>query len=171
MDAMPLDQTATPITLEIPSPVGPLVLEAKAGRLTALRFDRRAGGGGPSSPELAAAAEQLEQYFAGRRREFELPLSPPEGLFDRRVLTAVGEIPHGEWATYGEVTAKLGLPADDVRAVAAAIGRNPLPILVPCHRVVGANGRLIGYGGGLERKARLLALEAGQLELAMEVPR
>jgi methylated-DNA-[protein]-cysteine S-methyltransferase len=161
------EPTASPTNLEIPSPVGRLVLEAKAGRLTALRFDGRGVAGGPSSPELVAAASQLEQYFAGRRRAFELPLELPVGAFDRRVLTAVGEIPHGERVTYGEVTAKLGLPAEDVRMVAAAIARNPLPILLPCHRVVGADGRLVGYGGGLHRKARLLALEAGQLQLAM----
>ena len=110
---------------------------------------------------------QLEQYFAGHRRAFELPLELPDGPFDRRVLTAVGEIPYGERATYGELTAKLGLHPEDVRTVAAAIARNPLPILLPCHRVIGADGRLVGYGGGLERKARLLALEAGQLQLAM----
>jgi methylated-DNA-[protein]-cysteine S-methyltransferase len=109
MDAMRLDQTATPITLEIPSSVGPLVLEAKAGRLTALRFDSRGVGDGGSTSELAAAAAQLEQYFAGRRRVFELPLELRAGTFDRRVLIAVDEIPHGERVTYGEVTAKLGL--------------------------------------------------------------
>jgi methylated-DNA-[protein]-cysteine S-methyltransferase len=171
MEAMRMDPTPSPVTLEIASPVGRLAIEASAGALTALRFDGRGRGPRGSGPELAAAAVQLGQYFAGRRRVFELPLALPASAFDRRVLTAVGEIPHGERVTYGEVTAKLGLPADEVRAVAAAIGRNPLPILIPCHRVVGANGRLIGYGGGLERKAQLLALEAGQLELAMEVTR
>jgi methylated-DNA-[protein]-cysteine S-methyltransferase len=161
------EPTASPTILEIPSPLGRLALEAKAGLLTALRFDARGDAVGPSGPELAAAAEQLEQYFAGRRRRFELPLELPEGPFDRRVLNAVGEIPHGERTTYGELTAKLGLNHQDVRMVAAAIARNPLPILLPCHRVVGADGRLIGYGGGLDRKAQLLALEAGQLQLAM----
>ena len=161
------EPTTSPRILAIPSPLGRLALEAKAGRLTALRFDVRGGAAGSSSPELPAAAGQLEQYFAGRRRGFELPLELPEGPFDRRVLSAVGAIPYGERTTYGELTAKLGLHADDVRMVAAAVARNPLPILLPCHRVVGAGGRLIGYGGGLDRKARLLALEAGQLQLAM----
>jgi methylated-DNA-[protein]-cysteine S-methyltransferase len=164
---MRAEPTASPTILDIPSPLGRLGLEAKAGRLTALRFDGRGGEAGPRSPELAAAAVQLEQYFAGRRRAFELPLELPDGPFDRRVLTALGEIPYGERCTYGELTAKLGLQPEDVRTVAAAIARNPLPILLPCHRVIGADGRLVGYGGGLERKARLLALEAGQLQLAM----
>ena len=84
------------------------------------------------------------------------------------MLEVVGGIPYGERTSYGQVTAALGLERDQVRKVAAAIGRNPLPILVPCHRVVGADGSLTGYGGGLERKARLLALEADQLQLAVQ---
>jgi methylated-DNA-[protein]-cysteine S-methyltransferase len=161
------EPTGSPTILDIPSPLGRLALEARAGRLTALRFDGRGSAAGPRSPELAAAAVQLEQYFAGRRRMFELPLELPDRPFDRRVLSAVGEIPYGERASYGELTATLGLRPEDVRTVAAAIARNPLPLLLPCHRVIGADGRLVGYGGGLERKARLLALEAGQLQLAM----
>jgi methylated-DNA-[protein]-cysteine S-methyltransferase len=154
-------------TIEIPSPVGPLALEARNGLLVALRFDGR-GEGAAAEPgsELAAAAFQLAEYFSGKRRVFELPLAQPGAAFDREVLKVVGEIPCGERTSYGQVTAKLGLRRDQVRKVAAAIGRNPLPILVPCHRVVGADGSLTGYGGGLERKARLLALEAGQLTLA-----
>jgi methylated-DNA-[protein]-cysteine S-methyltransferase len=161
------DPTTGAASLEIPTPLGRLALEATAGRLTALRFDPQPGSGGSSRPELATAARQLEQYFAGRRRSFELPLQLPDAGFDRRVLTAVAGIPYGERTTYGEVAAELGLALEDVRVVASAIARNPLPILIPCHRVVGADGRLTGYGGGLERKAQLLALEAGQLQLAM----
>jgi methylated-DNA-[protein]-cysteine S-methyltransferase len=104
---------------------------------------------------------------SGRRRTFELPLEPAAGPFDRRVLRALTEIPYGERISYGELTARLGIPADGVRKVAAAVGRNPLPIVIPCHRVVGADGGLVGYGGGLVRKARLLALEADQLQLAV----
>jgi methylated-DNA-[protein]-cysteine S-methyltransferase len=152
----------------VPSPVGPLALEAQAGRLTAVRFDEGHGATAPTeAPELAAAAIQLEQYFSGRRRRFELPLEPAAGPFDRRVLRALTEIPYGERISYGELTARLGIPADGVRKVAAAVGRNPLPIVIPCHRVVGADGGLVGYGGGLVRKGRLLALEAGQLQLAV----
>ena len=152
----------------VSSPVGPLALEARAGRLTALRFGIDRGASAPTdSAELAAAATQLEQYFSGRRRTFELPLEPAAGPFDRRVLRALTEIPYGERVSYGELTSRLGMPAEDVRKVAAAVGRNPLPIVIPCHRVVGADGGLVGYGGGLVRKARLLALEADQLQLAV----
>jgi methylated-DNA-[protein]-cysteine S-methyltransferase len=152
----------------VPSPVGPLALEAQAGRLTAVRFDPGHRAKAPTeAPELAAAATQLEHYFSGRGRTFEVPLAPPVGPFDRRVLGALTEIPYGERISYGELTARLGVPTDDVRKVAAAVGRNPLPILIPCHRVVGADGGLVGYGGGLVRKAQLLALEAGQLQLAV----
>jgi methylated-DNA-[protein]-cysteine S-methyltransferase len=152
----------------VPSPVGPLALEAQAGRLTAVRFDEGHHATAPTeAPELAAAATQLEHYFSGRRRTFELPLAPPVGPFDRRVLGALTEIPYSERISYGELTTGLGIPTDDVRKVAAAVGRNPLPILIPCHRVVGADGGLAGYGGGLVRKAQLLALEAGQLQLAV----
>jgi methylated-DNA-[protein]-cysteine S-methyltransferase len=153
-------------SITVPSPVGPLAVEAQAGRLTAVRFD---GGAEEeaSARELASAARQLEEYFGGRRRTFELPLQPPAGRLDRRVFEALAEIPYGERISYGELTARLGVPAEDVRKVAAAVGRNPLPILIPCHRVVGADGGLVGYGGGLARKARLLALEADQLQLAV----
>jgi methylated-DNA-[protein]-cysteine S-methyltransferase len=154
-------------TLEIPSPIGPLALEARDGLLVAVRFDGRVGGEpAESSSELATAALQLAEYFSGERRAFELPLAQPRPAFDREVLSVVGEIPYGERTSYGQVTATLGLGRDQVRKAAAAIGRNPLPILVPCHRVVGADGSLTGYGGGLERKAQLLALEAGQPQLA-----
>lgn len=152
-------------TIEIPSPLGPLVVETRDGRVKALRFESRSDAGGASGPELAAAGLQLTEYFSGSRRAFELPLEQPRARFDREVLAVVGGIPYGERTSYGEVTASLSLGRDQVRKVAAAIGRNPLPILVPCHRVVGADGSLTGYGGGLGRKAQLLALEAGQTQL------
>jgi methylated-DNA-[protein]-cysteine S-methyltransferase len=162
-----MDDTNDIETLEIPSPIGALSLEAREGVLVAMRFDGRAeSASAKPSSELAAAALQLAEYFSGERRAFELPLAEPRADFDRQVLHLVGEIPYGERRSYGQVTAALGLGRDQVRKVAAAIGRNSLPVLVPCHRVVGADGSLTGYGGGLERKAHLLALEAGQLELA-----
>jgi methylated-DNA-[protein]-cysteine S-methyltransferase len=150
----------------VPSPIGPLTIEAHAGRLVAVRFND-ADGSAPrgEAPELTAAATQLEQYFAGSRRTFALPIELRAGPFDRRVLSAVAEIPFGERISYGKLAARFGLTGEDVRKVGAAVGRNPLPILIPCHRVVGADGRLVGYGGGLARKAGLLALEAGQLQL------
>jgi O-6-methylguanine DNA methyltransferase len=152
-------------SLTTPSPIGPLTIEARAGRITAVRFEDCHGRA--RGKELRAAAEQLDQYFGGARRSFDLPLDLRAGPFDRRVLAAVAEIPFGQRASYGELAARFGLSGEDVRKVGGAVGRNPLPILIPCHRVVGADGGLVGYGGGLHRKAHLLALEAGQLQLAI----
>jgi methylated-DNA-[protein]-cysteine S-methyltransferase len=148
----------------IPSPVGPLTAVARYGRLIALHFGARPVAG-PRTPELEAAAEQLADYFAGEREDFDLPLEMPADDFLRAICEALATIPYGETVSYGEVTAMLGLPREDVRKVAAAIGRQPLAILIPCHRVIGADGSLTGFGGGLERKVRLLDLEAGQLRL------
>jgi methylated-DNA-[protein]-cysteine S-methyltransferase len=150
---------------EIPSPLGPLAAQARGGRLVALRFGEQGGGGGGTTPELEAAVEQLGEYFAGRRRRFDLALTLPENPFERRVLEALLQIPYGESTTYGRLTTRLGLPSTHVRRVGGAIARNPLAIVIPCHRVLGADGSLTGYAGGLERKARLLALEAPQLQL------
>jgi methylated-DNA-[protein]-cysteine S-methyltransferase len=108
---------------------------------------------------LADAAEQLEQYFAGERTEFELELAPRGTAFQRRVWSLLLEIPFGETTTYGALAQRLGDPRT-VRAVGLANGRNPISIVVPCHRVIGANGKLVGYGGGLDRKRALLAHEA-----------
>jgi methylated-DNA-[protein]-cysteine S-methyltransferase len=152
-------------TIEVRTPIGPLTVDAERGSLTALRFDRRLAGAGRPNPELAAAAQQLAQYFEGRRDGFDLPLRLPEHPYDNRVLAAALAIPYGGRLSYGELTTALKLPMEDVRKVAAALARNPLPIFIPCHRVVGANGRLTGYGGGLPRKAALLELESGQLPL------
>jgi methylated-DNA-[protein]-cysteine S-methyltransferase len=108
---------------------------------------------------LADAAEQLEQYFAGERTEFELELAPRGTEFQQRVWRLLLEIPFGETTTYGALAQRLGDPRT-VRAVGLANGRNPISIVVPCHRVIGANGKLVGYGGGLDRKRALLAHEA-----------
>lgn len=113
---------------------------------------------------LAGVRAQLEEYFAGARREFELELAPAGGEFERRVWAALCEIPYGQTASYGEIARRLGEPGA-ARAVGAANGRNPIAIVVPCHRVIGADGSLTGYGGGLERKRLLLDLEAGVLPL------
>jgi methylated-DNA-[protein]-cysteine S-methyltransferase len=107
---------------------------------------------------LADAREQLAEYFAGERRDFDLPLDLRAPAFQRAVLTELARVPYGELATYGELARRIGRPRA-ARAVGGALNRNPLPIVLPCHRVVGAGGRLVGYAGGLERKERLLALE------------
>jgi methylated-DNA-[protein]-cysteine S-methyltransferase len=111
---------------------------------------------------FADALAQLREYFDGRRTSFDLPLDPHGHAFDLRVWDALREIPYGATISYGELARRIGHP-DGARAVGAANGRNPIPVIVPCHRVIGADGRLVGYGGGLERKRRLLELEAGVL--------
>lgn len=106
----------------------------------------------------AAVAAQLTEYFAGTRQSFDLPLAFEGTEFQRAVWTALLDIPYGTTTTYAELARRIGRPAA-VRAVGAANGANPIPIIVPCHRVIGSNGTLTGYGGGLPRKQQLLALE------------
>ena len=106
-----------------------------------------------------AAKTQLDEYFRGERTQFELRLQPSGTDFQRQVLDELLKIPYGETTSYGEIAERIGRPKA-VRAVGAANGRNPLPILIPCHRVVGSSGDLTGFGGGLDAKALLLRLEA-----------
>ena len=106
------------------------------------------------------AIAQLDAYFAGRLQRFDLPLAPEGTPFQREVWSTLRAIPYGETVSYGELARQLGRPAAS-RAVGAANGRNPIPIVIPCHRVVGADGSLTGFGGGLAIKRRLLELEAG----------
>jgi methylated-DNA-[protein]-cysteine S-methyltransferase len=107
---------------------------------------------------LGEAREQLDQYFAGERHAFDLPLDLRAPEFQTEVLTELARVPYGAVATYGDLARRIGRPRA-ARAVGGALNRNPLPIVLPCHRVVGAGGRLVGYAGGLERKQTLLALE------------
>lgn len=140
------------------SPIGLLTLEGSLDAVTALRFGDTAEAGAASSPPLEEAWRQLEEYFAGQRREFDLPLSPAGTAFQQKVWAALRAIPYGGTASYGEIAARVGNPQAR-RAVGMANNRNPLPILIPCHRVLGADGSLTGYAGGLEVKRFLLALE------------
>jgi methylated-DNA-[protein]-cysteine S-methyltransferase len=148
------------------SPAGPLVLEGDDETLTRLGF------GAPSAPQgdaasIAAAAIQLEQYFAGERTEFELDVELSGTPFERRVWDEVRAIPYGETASYAEIARRVGRPSA-CRAVGRANGRNPIALIVPCHRVVGSDGSLTGYAGGIEMKRALLDLERGQVrELAL----
>ncbi len=118
-----------------------------------------------SAPPFAAVIEQLSEYFGGRRTTFDVPLLMQGGGFERRVWRALQDIPYGETVSYGDIARRIGQPSA-ARAVGLANGRNPISIVVPCHRVVGANGTLTGYGGGLERKRILLELEQGQLVMS-----
>jgi methylated-DNA-[protein]-cysteine S-methyltransferase len=115
---------------------------------------------------LAPVKRQLEEYFTGERRDFEIPLELAGNEFERTVWEALLTIPYGETASYGEIARQIGHPSA-ARAVGLANGRNPVALVVPCHRVIGADGSLTGYGGGLERKRFLLDLEAGVLPLTV----
>src|SRR3954469_7455565 len=144
------------------SPLGPLTIEAGPSGITALSFPGTGGAAGDESSRepaaLADAVAQLDAYFAGELRAFDLPLDLRGTPFQRRVWAQLRRLPYGATVTYSELATAVGRP-DVVRAVAAAVGRTPVPIVVPCHRVLGADGSLTGYGGGLARKAALLDLE------------
>ncbi|MFB6788449.1 methylated-DNA--[protein]-cysteine S-methyltransferase [Streptomyces olivaceus] len=150
----------------IDSPYGALTLVAEDGVLCGLYMtDQRhrppeESFGARDERPFAGAEEQLEAYFAGELKEFGLPLRLTGTPFQRTVWDQLRKIPYGETRTYGQLADALGNPAAS-RAVGLANGRNPIGIVVPCHRVIGASGGLTGYGGGLERKQRLLDLERG----------
>jgi methylated-DNA-[protein]-cysteine S-methyltransferase len=157
----------------IDSPIGPLTLVAAEGVLTGLYLDaprsrsaRHEPGAevlgaraDPATEPFSAAAVQLAAYFAGRRTEFTLPLAPAGTPFQRRVWAGLRAIPYGETWSYGQLASKIGSPTA-ARAVGLANGRNPIAVVIPCHRVIGSDGSLTGYGGGLDRKRYLLDLEA-----------
>lgn len=152
----------------VDSPVGPLTLVGDGHALTGVSFDARPhdirdGRRADDDEVLSAAAVQLGEYFARTRLRFDLPTAAPGTAFQRRVWAALCRIPYGQTATYGDVARRLGLGPAASRAVGLANGANPLSIVVPCHRVIGADGSLTGYGGGLERKQFLLDLERDQL--------
>lgn len=154
----------------IDSPIGSLRLVEKAGELTAIEFSPfRAGDGRPrgervdDAPVLREAARQLGEYFAGGRTTFDLPLAPDGTLWQQAVWEQLRGIGYGQTASYGEIAARLGRTNAASRAVGLANGANPIPIVIPCHRVIGANGTLTGYAGGLERKQILLELEQDAL--------
>jgi methylated-DNA-[protein]-cysteine S-methyltransferase len=143
------------------SPLGPLTLRRGPQGLAALTFPGRGGALDETARDpaaLADAAGQLEEYFAGRRHAFDLGLDLAGTEFQRRIWQRLLGIPYGTTVTYLDIARSLGRP-DRARAVGAAVGRTPVPIIVPCHRVVGSDGALTGYGGGLQRKEALLELE------------
>jgi methylated-DNA-[protein]-cysteine S-methyltransferase len=149
----------------IDSPLGPLLLAASDAGLHAVEFPRarhpvpRGADWRPGGHRLLREARrQLDEYFAGRRRAFDLPLAPQGTGFQREVWYSLATIPYGETVSYAQLAARVGRPKA-MRAVGAANGRNPLPIVLPCHRVIGADGSLTGFGGGLDAKRFLLQLE------------
>jgi methylated-DNA-[protein]-cysteine S-methyltransferase len=158
--------TATPVRCRYASPLGPMTLAATDKGLAGVWFDgqkhmpdARGWPEQPDHPVLQQAGRELAQYFAGERQQFDVPLDTSRGTqFQQQVWRGLLEIPAGQTISYGTLGARIGRAAA-VRAVGAAVGRNPISIIVPCHRVLGANGSLTGYAGGLERKTALLQLE------------
>jgi methylated-DNA-[protein]-cysteine S-methyltransferase len=150
----------------VDSPVGPLTLAGSGSTLHHLRMTDQThepdrSGWQPAGPgDFARAVEQLEAYFAGQLRGFELDLELVGTDFQRRVWAALQTIPYGQTRSYGQIAEQIGSPGAS-RAVGLANGRNPIGIVVPCHRVIGSSGGLTGYGGGLDRKRALLCLEKG----------
>jgi methylated-DNA-[protein]-cysteine S-methyltransferase len=153
----------------IDSPVGPLMLVAGGGALAGLYLNERAPakvlaaigrgpGDGGEEPVFEEAARQLGEYFGGRRRSFDLPLALDGTAFQQTVWDALLGVGYGETVSYGQLADRIGRPTA-ARAVGLANGRNPVSIIVPCHRVVGSDGSLTGYGGGIDNKRRLLDLE------------
>ena len=142
------------------SPLGPLYVEADEHGLTKLYTDghRLHADAGPDDGTFAEVQKQLDEYYSGERTEFDLPLEPAGTPFQRSTWLALREIPYAETINYGQLALRVGNPKAS-RAVGLANGRNPISIVVPCHRVIGADGSLTGYGGGLDRKRLLLDLE------------
>jgi len=153
------------------SPVGKLTLAGKDGRLMHLRmvdqtYEPSRDGWKPDNEAFPEAVAQLEAYFAGDRTEFRLELDLVGTAFQRRVWEALLTIPYGETRSYGDIARQIGAPGA-FRAVGLANGHNPIGIIVPCHRVIGSNGSLTGYGGGLDRKRALLELEKSRTAPAL----
>jgi methylated-DNA-[protein]-cysteine S-methyltransferase len=159
--------TTTTMLARMPSPLGEIVLRAAGDYLTGVFFidqkyfppdagpDARQG----TSPVLDQARAELEEFFAGRREIFSVPLRARGTPFQERVWLELQAIPYGERVSYGDIAFRLGLPRGFSRAVGSANGHNPIGIIVPCHRVVSSAGELTGYAGGVDRKAALLAIE------------
>lgn len=149
------------------SPLGPLTLVAQDGLLAGVYMERQrhlpdpGTFGTPDPAAFGAATEQLGAYFTGELTEFDLAVAPRGTPFQLRVWAALREIPYGATLTYGQLARHIGQPTAS-RAVGLANGRNPLSVVIPCHRVVGSDGGMTGYGGGVERKRYLLALEQGR---------
>jgi methylated-DNA-[protein]-cysteine S-methyltransferase len=154
--------TATRI---LDTPIGPLGLVSTERGLSRVLFRGGRLDPGGSSAVLDDAARQLGEYFAGDRTTFDLPLDVQGSEFQRRCWLALATIPYGRTVSYGEQARRLGLGAAAARAVGAANGQNPLPLVLPCHRVIGADGSLTGFGGGLHVKRYLLELEGALLPL------
>ena len=145
----------------VPAPFGELLVAKEDGAVVEIHFRPRGIDGVRDDSAVADVAAQLHEYFRGERQAFDLELAPRGTEFQRLCWNALQRIPYGETRSYGDIAREIGRPAA-VRAVGAANGANPIPIVIPCHRVVGSNGSLTGFGGGIETKRWLLALESPQ---------
>ncbi len=158
---MGADRTVAPVWTTCASPLGEVLVEARDGVVVKVLFspfEVPAHAPTPDDPLLQQTVRELDEYFAGQRRDFEVPVGPPGTPFQQAVWAELRRVPYGETATYGELAQRLGSPGA-VRAVGSANGRNPVAVIVPCHRVIGSDGNLRGYAGGVERKTALLAIE------------
>jgi methylated-DNA-[protein]-cysteine S-methyltransferase len=170
MPTMQTEKITQTLYTTMDSPIGELLLVGDGETLSGLYMQdgrkpkRIAADWSESSVMFADVKRQLEEYFAGERTTFEVKLAPEGAPFEREVWHALEAIPYGETVSYGEIARRVGQPGA-ARAVGTANGRNPISVIVPCHRVIGADGSLTGYGGGLERKRLLLELERGQGQL------
>jgi methylated-DNA-[protein]-cysteine S-methyltransferase len=147
-------------TMYFDSPLGLMMAQEHNGAIIALDFVQAPQPDDipAETPLLLEAKRQVLEYFAGKRRDFDLPLAPKGTPFQQRVWKALRDIPYGQTRSYGQIAAAVGNPKAG-RAVGGANHRNPISLVQPCHRVIGANGRMVGYGGGLDKKEALLALE------------
>ncbi|MFX1737901.1 methylated-DNA--[protein]-cysteine S-methyltransferase [Paraburkholderia sp. A1RI_3L] len=175
---MTLDSEAHWLTM--PSPLGNVLLRAAHDALTGVFFvgqkyapsDPAMGSADSPAPTLRVllqARDEIGEYFAGTRRRFTVPLRAHGTAFQRSVWDELVKIPYGQMESYGRIADRLGLGLGAARAVGAANGRNPIAIIVPCHRVIGGNGELTGYAGGIERKEALLALEGNEQPAARQM--
>lgn len=165
----------SPTHVIVPSPIGPLTIMARGGAVTHVLMDAAkyrptqdevfGVAGDPSTQPFATAAAQLAEYFAGERPAFDVPLAPSGEDFQQRVWALLRTIPYGRTRTYGEIAISLG-GRHLAQAVGAANGHNPIAVIVPCHRVIGSDGSLVGYAGGLARKRYLLSLEEAPADQA-----
>lgn len=161
----------------MPSPIGELKLVGSDRGLAAIQWKTQKASGvpvratteDPGHPVLVETQRQLTEYFAGKRKTFDLKLDFVGTEFQKSVWAELLKIPFGETRTYGQIAKQLG-NENAMRAVGAANGRNPIPIVAPCHRVIGASGSLVGFGGGLKMKAQLLDLERGELAFEFDLP-
>lgn len=155
------------------SPLGALLLVSEGGALTGIYLEQHKRGRvveetwARDDPALRATRSQLEEYFAGVRHQFDLGVMAEGTPFQKRVWSALAEIPYGTTVTYQQLAREIGMPKS-ARAVGAAVGRNPISIIIPCHRVLGTDGSLTGYAGGPERKRWLLEFERGPFEFLLQ---